>query len=118
RRVGQFLTLNTRPDDTLGAPDVQAFIRFYAPHQAAAIVDANDLGPHQQALTNGERFWFVVSDYTLMPVGETRKWAAGLPSVTIQLDPDLQVIFVHPGLTQAQMLDEAAGFTIPPASGP
>ena len=107
-----------RPGDTLGAPDVQAFIRFYAPHQAADIVDANDLGPHQQALANGERFWFLVSDYTLIPVGETRKWASGLTSITLQLDPELKILFVHPGLTQAQMLDEAAGFQIPPASTP
>ena len=76
RRVGQFLTLNTRPGDMLGAPDVQAFIRFYAPHQAAVIVDANDLGPHQQALANGERFWFVISDYTLLPVDEARELGA------------------------------------------
>ncbi|MEP7357038.1 MAG: hypothetical protein ABI847_07350, partial [Anaerolineales bacterium] len=118
RRVGQFLTLNTRPGDMLGAPDVQAFIRFYAPHQAAQIVDANDLGPHQQALANGERFWFLVSDYTLTPVGETREWALGLTGVTLQLDPDLKLIFVHPGLTQSQMLAEAAAFQIPPATNP
>ena len=118
RRVGQFLTLNTRPGDTLGAPDVQAFIRFYAPHQAAVIVDANDLGPHQQALANGERFWFVLSDYTLRPVDETREWATGLRGVTIQLDPSIKVIFVHPGLTQEQMLAEAATFVVPPPSLP
>jgi hypothetical protein len=118
RRVGQFLALNTRAGDALGAPDVQAFIRFYAPHMAAEIVDANDLGPHQEALADSERFWFVIPDYTLTPVGETQNWAKGLASVTLQLDPDLKIIFVHPGLTQAQMLDEAAGFQIPPASGP
>jgi hypothetical protein len=118
RRVGQFLTLNTRPGDVLGAPDVQAFIRFYAPRQAAVIVDANDIGPHQQALANGERFWFVISDYTLLPVAETREWARQLTSVTIQLDPEIKIVFVHPGLTQAQMLAEAAGLRIPPKSGP
>ena len=118
RRVGQFLTLNTLPGDMLGAPDVQAFVRFYAPNQAAVIVDANDIGPHQQALANGERFWFVVSDYTLAPLAETREWALGLTGVTLRLDPDIKVVFVHPGLTQAQMLEEAAGFTIPPRSGP
>src|SRR5262249_30656595 len=78
RRLGEFLMLNTRPGDTLGAPDVQAFIRFYAPNQKAALVDANDLGPHQQALANGERFWFVDSTYTLLPVGETQQWARSL----------------------------------------
>jgi hypothetical protein len=118
RRVGQFLTLNAQPGDALGAPDVQAFIRFYAPHQAAEIVDANDLGPHQEALADSERFWFVISDYTLLPVEETRLWASKLTGVTIQLDPAIKVVFVHPGLTQAQMLDEAAGFKIPPKSGP
>jgi hypothetical protein len=118
RRVGQFLTANVRAGDTLGAPDVQAFIRFYAPHQPATIVDANDLGPHQEALANGERFWFVVSDYTLLPVEETKQWAASLPGVTIQLDPRIKVIFVDPGLTPAQTLDQAGLFVIPPPSIP
>jgi uncharacterized membrane protein len=118
RRVGQFLTANTRPGDTLGAPDVQAFIRFYAPSQTAAIVDANDLGPHQEALANGERFWFVWSEYTLLPVDETRQWALKLPGVTFELDPRIKVIFVHPGLSQAEMLREAQSFTVPPPSIP
>ena len=118
RRVGQFLTANTRPGDTLGAPDVQAFIRFYAPHQAATIVDANDLGPHQEALADGERFWFVVSDYTLLPVQETQQWAESQPGVTIQLDPLIRVVFIHPGLTTTQTLDEASHFVIPPSTNP
>jgi len=118
RRVGQFLTLNARPGDTLGAPDVQAFIRFYAPHQAAVIVDANDLGPHQEALANGERFWFVDSTYTLLPVAETKQWAESLPAVTFQLDPVIKVIFVDPNATQAQMLAEAQQFVVPPSSTP
>ena len=45
-------------------------------------------------------------------------WALGLTGVTLQLDPSIKVVFVHPGLTQAQMLEEAAGFKIPPAAGP
>jgi mannosyltransferase len=118
RRVGEFLTLNTRPGDTLGAPDVQAFIRFYAPRQPAVIVDANDLGPHQEALANGERFWFVVSTYTLDPMGETQAWAESLPGVTFQLDPVIKVIFVDPNATQAQTLAEAQRFVVPPPSVP
>jgi len=118
RRVGAFLTANVHPDDTLGAPDVQAFIRFYAPHQPAAIVDSSARGPHEEALANGERFWFVWSDYTLAPVDETRAWVLSLPSVTLQLDPRIKLIFVHPGLTQAQMLAEAQTFIIPPPSLP
>ena len=118
RRAGEFLTLNTRLGDTLGAPDVQAFIRFYAPHQPAIIVDANDLGPHKEALANGERFWFVLSGYTLVPVDETQQWATSLPGVTIALDPLIKVIFVDPNATQAQMLDEARKFVIPPPSNP
>jgi uncharacterized membrane protein len=118
RRVGQFLTLNTRPGDTLGAPDVQAFIRFYAPHQQAVIVDANDLGPHKEALANGERFWFVVSTYTLDPMGETQSWAESLPGVTFQLDPVIKVIFVDQSLSQAEMLAEAQKFVVPPPSKP
>ena len=118
RRVGEFLTLNTLPGDTLGAPDVQAFIRFYAPHQQAVIVDANDLGPHQEALANGERFWFVVSTYTLDPMGETQSWAESLPGVTFQLDPVIKVIFVDPSVSQAGMLAEAQKLVVPPASIP
>jgi uncharacterized membrane protein len=118
RRVAEFLTLNTQPGDTLGAPDVQAFIRFYAPHQQAVIVDANDLGPHQEALANGERFWFVYSSYTLSPVGETQSWAAALPGVTFQLDPLIKVIFVDPRVSQANMLAEAQKFAVPPPSIP
>jgi uncharacterized membrane protein len=114
RRVGAFLEANTRPGDTLGAPDVQAFIRFYAPGQAATIVEANDLGPHEQALLNGERFWFVWSAYTLLPLAETKGWAEALPGVTFQLDPAIKVIYAHPGRTQAEMLAEAQGFVIPP----
>ncbi len=116
RRVGAFLTANARPGDTLGAPDVQAFIRFYAPSQPAAIVDTSERGPHEQALANGERFWFVWSDYTLLPIEDTRQWASSLTGVTFQLDPRIKVIFVHPGRTQAEMLEEAAGFVIPPES--
>lgn len=116
RRVGAFLTANVRPGDTLGAPDVQAFIRFYAPDQPAAIVDTSARGPHEQALANGERFWFVWSDYTLLPVDDTRAWVNSLSSVTIQLDPRIKVIFVHPGRTQAEMLEEAEGFVIPAPS--
>jgi hypothetical protein len=97
---------------------VQAFIRFYAPHQAATIVDANDLGPHKEALANGERFWFVVSDYTLLPVEETKQWAESLPGVTFQLDPLIKVIYVHPGLTPADTLDEESHFVIPPPTIP
>lgn len=118
RRVGQFLTLNTRSGDTLGAPDVQALIRFYAPHQQAVIVDANDLGPHQEALANGERFWFVDSTYTLNPMRETQAWAEALPGVTIELDPLIKVIFVDPRATQAQTLAEAQHFVVPPPSMP
>ena len=116
RRVGAFLTANVRSGDTLGAPDVQAFIRFYAPDQPAAIVDVSDRGPHEQALANGERFWFVWSDYTQLPVEDTRQWVNSLTSVTLQLDPRIRVIFVHPGLTQAEMLAEAERFVIPPPS--
>ncbi len=118
RRVGAFLTANVRPGDTLGAPDVQAFIRFYAPHQAATVVDANDRGPHEEALANGERFWFVWSDYTLLPIPDTRAWISSLPSVTLQLDPRIKVIYVHPGRTQAEMLAEAESFIVPPPSLP
>ena len=118
RRVGAFLTANVRPGDTLGAPDVQAFIRFYAPAQPAAIVDSSARGPHEEALANGERFWFVWSDYTLAPVDATRAWVSALPSVTIDLDPRIRVIFVHPGRTQAEMLAEAQGFAIPPPTLP
>jgi hypothetical protein len=118
RRVGRFLTLNARPGDTLGAPDVQAFIRFYAPHQQATIVDANDLGPHKEALANGERFWFVLSTYTLDPMGETQAWAESLPGVTFQLDPVIKVIFVDQNLSQAGMLAEAQRFVVPPQSIP
>ena len=116
RRVGAFLTANVRPGDTLGAPDVQAFVRFYAPDQPASIVDTSERGPHEQALANGERFWFVWSDYTLLPVEDTRQWVNSLSGVTIQLDPRIKVIFVHPGRTQAEMLEEAAGFVIPAPS--
>ena len=118
RRVAEFLTRNTRPGDTLGAPDVQAFIRFYAPHQQAVIVDANDLGPHEEALANGERFWFIDSTYTLLPVAETQAWARALPNVTFQLDPAIKVIFVDPSLSQAGMLAEAQTFVVPPPSIP
>lgn len=118
RRVGAFITANVRPGDTLGAPDVQAFIRFYAPAQPAAIVDSVARGPHEQALANGERFWFVWSDYTLVPVDAARAWVSALPSVTLQLDPRIKIIFVHPGRTQADMLAEAATFLIPPPSLP
>ena len=118
RRVGAFLTANVRPGDTLGAPDVQAFVRFYAPSQSAAIVDTSARGPHEEALANGERFWFVWSDYTLAPVDATRAWVSALPSVTIDLDPRIRVIFVHPGRTQAEMLAEAQGFVIPPPTLP
>jgi uncharacterized membrane protein len=118
RRVGAFLTANVRPGDTLGAPDVQAFIRFYAPQQPAAIVDSIARGPHEEALANGERFWFVWSDYTLVPIDATRDWVTGLPSVTLQLDPRIKLIFVHPGRTHAQMLAEAETFIIPPPSLP
>lgn len=114
RRVGAFLTANARPGDTLGAPDVQSFIRFYAPTQPATIVDTSDRGPHEEALADGERFWFVWSDYTLLPVDDTRAWVTGLTSVTFQLDPHIKVIFVHPGRTQAEMLKEAEGFVVPP----
>jgi hypothetical protein len=116
KRVGAFLTANVRPGDTLGAPDVQAFIRFYAPDQPAAIVDVSERGPHEEALANGERFWFVWSDYTLLPVDDTREWVSGLAGVTIQLDPRIKVIFVHPGRTQAEMLAEAEGFEVPGAT--
>jgi hypothetical protein len=113
RRVGAFLSANVRPGDTLGAPDVQALVRFYAPALPAAIVDVSDIGPHEQALANGERFWFVWSDYTLFRIPETRAWASGLTGVTFQLDPRLRVIFVHPGRSQAEMLAEAEGFHVP-----
>jgi hypothetical protein len=114
RRVGAFLTANVRSGDTLGAPDVQAFIRFYAPEQPATIVDTSDRGPHEEALADGERFWFVWSDYTLLPVDDTRAWVNSLTGVTFQLDPHIKVIFVHPGRTQAEMLEEAEGFVVPP----
>jgi hypothetical protein len=114
RRVGAFLTANVRPGDTLGAPDVQAFIRFYAPAQPATLVDTSDRGPHEEALADGERFWFVWSDYTLLPVDDTRAWVSSLTGVTFQLDPHIRVIFVHPGRTQAEMLEEAQGFVVPP----
>jgi 4-amino-4-deoxy-L-arabinose transferase-like glycosyltransferase len=116
RRVGAFLTANVRPGDTLGAPDVQAFIRFYAPSQPATVVDVSERGPHEEALADGERFWFVWSDYTLLPVNDTREWVNSLTSVTFQLDPHIKVIFVHPGLTQAEMLAEAEQFVVPPPS--
>ncbi|MCC7358833.1 MAG: glycosyltransferase family 39 protein [Anaerolineales bacterium] len=118
RRVGAFLIANVRPGDMLGAPDVQAFIRFYAPDQPAVIVDSSERGPHEQALANGERFWFVWSDYTLAPVDATRAWVSALPSVTIDLDPRIRVVFIHPGRTQAEMLAEAQGFVIPPPTRP
>jgi hypothetical protein len=89
RRVGAFLTANVRPGDRLGAPDVQA---------------------------NGERFWFVWSDYTLLPIDDTRAWASSLTGVTFRLDPRIRVIFVHPGRSQAEMLEEAEEFVIPPPS--
>lgn len=116
RRVARFLTLNARPGDMLGAPDVQAFIRFYAPRQPATIIDANDLGPHQEALDNGERFWFIDSTYTLQPLAETQDWARALPGVTFQLDPVIRVIFVDPNVSQAEMLAEAQKFVVPPPS--
>jgi hypothetical protein len=118
RRVGAFLTANVRPGDMVGAPDVQAFVRFYAPGQAGALVDANDRGPHEQALANGERFWFVWSDLTQTPIDQTRAWVEGLAGVRVQLDPRIWVIFVHPGRTQAEMLREAESFVIPAPSIP
>ncbi|MGH2524233.1 MAG: glycosyltransferase family 39 protein, partial [Anaerolineales bacterium] len=118
RRVGAFLAANVRPGDGVAAPDVQFFIRFYAPTQPGTILDANDLGPHEEALANSERFWFVWSDYTLRPVEDVRQWVNALPGVTIQLDPRIKLIYVHPGLTQAEMLAEAQQFTIPPPSLP
>ncbi len=118
RRVAEFLSLNAKPGDTLGAPDVQAFIRFYAPHQPAVIVDANDVGPHQEALANGERFWFVDSTYTLAPLRETQAWAEALPGVTFQLDPVIKVIFVDQNVSQADMLAEAQKFVVPPPTIP
>ncbi len=117
RRVGAFLTANARAGDAVAAPDVQFFIRFYAPGQPGSIVDANDVGPHEEALDNAERFWFVWSDYTLIPIEETRQWVKGLPGVTFELDPRIKVIFIHPGLTPAEMQAEAARFVIPPPSG-
>jgi hypothetical protein len=114
RRVGAFLTANVRAGDVVAAPDVQFFIRFYAPDQPGRIVDANDLGPHQQALEDGERFWFVWSDYTLLPVDEVRLWVKKLPGATIELDPHIRVIYIHPGLSQAQAEAEAAQFVVPP----
>jgi hypothetical protein len=65
-------------------------------------------------LANGERFWVVWSDYTLRPIPDTRAWVLSLPSVTLNLDPRIKVIFVHPGRTQAEMLAEAEGFVVPP----
>lgn len=116
RRVGTFLAANVRAGDAVAAPDVQFFIRFYAPTQPGSLVDANDLGPHQEALDNAERFWFVWSDYTLVPIEETRQWVKQLPGITLELDPKVKVIFVHPGLTRAEMEAEAAQFVIPPTS--
>jgi hypothetical protein len=116
RRVGAFLTANVRPGDTLGAPDVQAFVRFYAPAQPASILDTSERGPHEQALADGERFWFVLSDYTLLPIDDTRAWASALTGVTFQLDPHIRVVFVHPSRSQAEMLEEAEEFVIPPPS--
>ena len=116
RRVGTFLAANVRAGDAVAAPDVQFFIRFYAPTQPGGLVDANDLGPHQEALDNAERFWFVWSDYTLVPIEETRHWVKQLPGITFELDPKVKVIFVHPGLTRAEMEAEAAQFVIPPPS--
>ncbi len=116
RRVGAFLTANVKAGDAVAAPDVQFFVRFYAPGQPGNIVDANDLGPHQEALENAERFWFVWSDYTLIPIDETRQWVKSLPGVTFDLDPKIKVIFVHPGLTRAEMEAEAARFVVPPPS--
>lgn len=116
RRVGTFLAANVRAGDAVAAPDVQFFIRFYAPTQPGSLVDANDLGPHQEALDNAERFWFVWSDYTLVPIEETRQWVKQLPGITFELDPKVKVIFVHPGLTRAEMEAEAAQFVIPPPS--
>jgi 4-amino-4-deoxy-L-arabinose transferase-like glycosyltransferase len=118
RRVGAFLTANVRLGDAVAAPDVQFFIRFYAPDQPGSIVDANDVGPHEEALANAERFWFVWSDYTLIPIEDTRQWAKQLPGVTFELDPRIKIIYVHPGLTQAEMQAEAQQFAIPPPSIP
>ena len=118
RRVGAFLTANVRPGDAVAAPDVQYFLRFYASGQPGTIVDANDLGPHQQALEDYDRFWFVWSDYTQIPVEEVRQWVNNLPGVTLQLDSKIKVIYVHPGRTQAEMLAEAQQFVIPPPSIP
>jgi uncharacterized membrane protein len=118
RRVGAFLAANARPEDAVAAPDVQFFIRFYAPGQPGTIIDANDLGPHQQALADYDRFWFVWSDYTLLPVDEVRQWVNHLPSVTLQLDPKIKIVYIHPGRTQAEMLAEAQQFVIPPPSIP
>lgn len=116
RRAGAFLAANVRAGDAVAAPDVQFFIRFYAPTQPGSLLDANDLGPHQEALDNAERFWFVWSDYTLVPIEETRRWVKQLPGITFELDPKIKVIFVHPGLTLAEMEAEAAQFVIPPPS--
>jgi hypothetical protein len=118
RRVGAFLAANARPGDAVAAPDVQFFIRFYAPGQPGTIIDANDLGPHQQALADYDRFWFVWSEYTLLPVDEVRQWVNHLPSVTLQLDPKIKIVYIHPGRTQAEMLTEAQQFVIPPPSIP
>jgi len=71
RRVGVFFTLNTRPGDTLGAPDVQAFHRFYAPHQQAVIADATT-GAAQGGLAKRRALLVRVSSYTLDPMGETQ----------------------------------------------
>ncbi len=118
RRVGAFLTANARPGDAVAAPDVQFFIRFYARGQPGTIIDANDLGPHQQALEDYDRFWFVWSEYTLLPVDEVRQWVNHLPSVTLQLDPKIKIVYIHPGRTQAEMLAEAQQFVIPAPSVP
>jgi uncharacterized membrane protein len=118
RRVGAFLAANVRPGDVVAAPDVQFFVRFYAPALAGSLVDANDVGPHEQALADAERFWFVWSDYTLIPIEETRQWVQRLPGVTLALDPRIRVIFVHPGLTPEQMRAEAQAFFVPPPSAP
>jgi hypothetical protein len=41
-----------------------------------------------------------------------------LPGVTLQLDPKIKVIYVHPGRTRDEMLAEAQQFVIPPPSIP
>jgi hypothetical protein len=116
RLLSRFLARNVQPGDAIIAVNAESTLNWYYPPAQAKVDSFDTLAAVQNRVVQSRRSWVILSIFSVYLRNEYSKikaWVGEQGAIHLAFDPVIDVYYLGPTASQAQLLNELQGMALP-----